>query len=125
MFLLPPPPNLSTQLSLPHLQFTLTHSTQEHNGVINNIVYIPEVGIITDRYLNNLEVLDEVNLSLKLTIQHKYGGVRSGLNIKEREICYIGMGDQNDGGEWYGYLVELNTKSLELKRSLKTKYCVY
>ena len=102
MFLWPPLHTLSTQFSLSHLQFTLTHSTQEHNGLINNTGHIPDVGIITDRYVNNLEVLDEVDLSLKLTIKHKYGGMISGLNMKERDIFYLGMGAQEYKGEWYG-----------------------
>ena len=121
---LPSLPTLQTQLSNPNLQFTLTHSTQEHKG-FKSIVHIPDVGILADRYKNEIEVLDEVDLSLKLTIQHKYGGVYSGLNMKEREICYLGMGGIDDKGEWYGYLVELNTKTLELKRSLKTKDAVF
>ena len=89
------------------------------------IVNVPDVGIITGRYFYELEVLNEVNLSLKLTIEHKYTQLWSGLNMKERQICYLGMGDMYDKGEWYGYLVELNTKTLELKRNLKTLSVVF
>ena len=46
------------------------------------------------------------------------------MNFKDKEILYLGMGDTDDKGEWYGYLVELNTKTLELKRSLKAKDAV-
>ena len=35
------------------------------------------------------------------------------------------MGGVDDKGEWYGYLVELNTKTLELKTNLKTKSVVF
>ena len=63
------------------------------NECINSFFLIPKVGIITtSNKVNKLEVLDEVDLSLKLTINHKYGSVSSGLNIKERNICYLGMG---------------------------------
>ena len=44
--------------------------------------------------------------------------------MKDRESCFLGMGDTNEEGEIKEYLVELNTKTLELKRSLLTKYCV-
>ena len=45
----------------------------------------------------------------------------SGLRIEERKICYLGLNNLSGKGQWIGYLVELNTKTLELKRSLNTK----
>ena len=44
--------------------------------------------------------------------------------MKERQICYLGMGDADKEGKWEGFLVELNTKTLELERSLKAKTVV-
>ena len=61
------------------------------------------------------------NLSLKLTIDHEFGGVKSGLTIKSRDTCYLGMGSKDDKGNWEGHLIEFNLKTLKLERSLKTK----
>ena len=78
------PPTLSAQLSNKDVQFEITISTQEIKGHINTLVNIPDVGSLIDRYKYKLEVLNEFYLSLKLTIEHKYGSLYSGLNMKER-----------------------------------------
>ena len=35
------------------------------------------------------------------------------------------MGGLDDNNEWYGYVVELNNNTLELKANLKTKSVVF
>ena len=66
-------------------------------------------------------MIDRENLSLKLTINHKYGSVKSGLAIISQDTCYLGMGFKDEKGKWKGHLVELNLKTLKLERSLKTQ----
>lgn len=59
-------------------------------------------------------MLDRENLSLKLTIDHEYGGVKSGLTLKSINTCYLGMGLKDEKGNWEGHLVEFNLKTFKL-----------
>lgn len=63
---------------------------------------------------------DKDSLSILNTINHRYGSLLSGFFNKNNKVCFLGMGERDQGENRNGYLIEFNVSTKVIKRSLKT-----
>ena len=76
--------------------------------------------------MNVFHIRNLKNLEIEHTVQHKFGGLKCGISIPEKNICYIGMRRMcKVTKQRKGELLEFNIATKEISRYLSTKDGVF